>query len=443
MQSAVRDAGTVINWLQGTRQMLVNDDPRVKALAMQKLQLKSDAEWEATRQKLLQQLDASLQVAQAHATKAMQAGSPPSAEPFVPADRFGAVFQSAMEEHLNDRQTSALHATTAATPAPYGPPEKFDSEDVGWVVVLFARMEEGLEGKHIFIHHADVTNFRHDLPVQTSVALFADWATGEAPALSVKAAIEQRSPEYTIHLGDTYYAGFEDEVSHNLIACWPGGVQYGKAFTLNGNHEMYSGGNAYFELIPMFGQAASYFNLGNQSWRIIGLDTSYTERGGDAIASSWGELVDLEIDWLKAQIQQAQAFNPPAKVILLTHHQLFSAFEGTDLGQVLLRQLKSFLDSGRIYAWFWGHEHRGVVYAPNALYNFKARCIGHGGFPYAPFSGTPPGTATFPIAWSEQRTEPNNAWYGIRGFALMTFNGAQAKVDYIDQTGATVYSEQW
>jgi hypothetical protein len=443
MQNAVRDVGTVLNWMQGTRQLLEDDDPRVKALGMQKLQLHTDAEWEAARQRLLQQLDGSMEVARAHANTAIQAGSPPQSQPFAPADRFGAVFQSAMEEHLNDRQTSATQATAAGVATPFGPPEKFDSGDLGWVVVLFARMEEGLQGKHIFIHHSDVSNFRYELPDQTTVALFADWATGEPPALSIKSAIQNQSPEYTIHLGDTYYAGFEDEISHNLIACWPGGVQYGKAFALNGNHEMYSGGNAYFELIPMFGQSASYFNLGNQYWRLIALDTSYPERGGDAPGSSWGELVDIEIEWLTAQIQHAQSFTPPARVILLTHHQLFSAFDGTDLGQVLLGQLKSFLDGGNIYAWFWGHEHRGIVYGPNPTYNFKARCIGHGGFPYPPSNDSPAHEAAFPSAWREVRSEPNNAWYGMRGFALLSFAAATAKIDYIDQTGVSVYSEQW
>ena len=40
-------------------------------------------------------------------------------------------------------------------------------------------------------------------------------------------------------------------------------MQYGKSFALNGNHEMYSGGNAYFNLLPIFGQSAiSVINFG-------------------------------------------------------------------------------------------------------------------------------------------------------------------------------------
>jgi hypothetical protein len=80
--------------------------------------------------------------------------------------------------------------------------------------------------------------------------------------LRSKWAIEKRSPEYTIDLGDTYYAGFKDEISHNLLACWPCGIKYEKCFAMNGNHEMYCGGKPYFDYIPILGQSASYFNLG-------------------------------------------------------------------------------------------------------------------------------------------------------------------------------------
>ncbi|HEV2418127.1 MAG TPA: metallophosphoesterase [Terriglobia bacterium] len=443
MQKAVRDVGMVLDWMGGTKQLLEADDPQFKALAKQKLGIQTDAAWEAERVQLLQQLNTSMGNAQNHAVKTVNAGVPQSSAPYVPSERFGAIFQSAMEEHLNDRLTSTALAQEAGAAPPYGPPEKFDSGDLGWSVVLLARLEERLKGKHVFVHSADFTVFRYDMPESTSLALFADWATGEAPALTIKAAIEKQSPEFTIHLGDTYYAGFGDEISHNLVSCWPGGVQYRKSFTLNGNHEMYSGGNAYFNILPLFGQPASYFNLGNQHWRLIALDTSWCERAGDTPSSSLGELVNLEVDWLKAQIAHAQAFNPPARIILLTHHQLFSAFDGDGLGKYLLPQVKPFLDSDSIYAWFWGHEHRGIVYDQNETYKVRSRCMGHGGFPYPPDNNQPAYLQQFPILWREQRPEPGNAWYGMRGFAMLRFAGAQVKIDYIDQTGATTFSETW
>ncbi len=418
------------------------DDPQFKAIAMQKLNLQTEAQWEATRSDLLQRLNASMANAQQHAVAAVSAGTPPSTKPYVPSDRFAAVFQSAMEEHLNDRLTSAALAQEAGTSPPYGPPEKYDSGDLGWSVVLLARTEELLKGKHPFVHSSDFTVFRYDMTDSAAVALFADWATGEAPALTIKAQIESQSPEYTIHLGDTYYAGFGDEISHNLVACWPGSVKYKRSFTLNGNHEMYSGGHAYFNILALFGHSASYFNLGNQHWRLIGLDTSWCERAGDEQASSYGELVNIEVDWLKAQVEHAQSFNPPARIILLTHHQFFSAFDGDILGKYLLPQVQPLLDNDGIYAWFWGHEHRGIVYDQNETYKFRARCIGHGGFPYPPDQGQPVHLQQFPILWREDRPEPGNAWYGMRGFAMLRFAGAQVKIDYIDQAGSVRHTEE-
>jgi hypothetical protein len=56
-------------------------------------------------------------------------------------------------------------------------------------------------------------------------------------------------------------------------------------FCLDGNHEMYARGFAYFDrILPALGpmlhgkpcaQKASFFCLENEYWRIIGLDTAY------------------------------------------------------------------------------------------------------------------------------------------------------------------------
>ena len=50
-------------------------------------------------------------------------------------------------------------------------------------------------------------------------------------------------------------------------------------WALNANHDMYCGGYGYFgHLLPAIGQPASYFSLGNDFWRLIGLDTGYVAR---------------------------------------------------------------------------------------------------------------------------------------------------------------------
>src|ERR1700722_11251878 len=103
MQKVVRNAGAVLDWMKGTRQLIESDDPRFKATATRAFDLKTPADWTALKGDLLTQLDASAQNAQNHAHRAIETHGNLSAQPFIPADKFGAVFQSAMVEHLNDR----------------------------------------------------------------------------------------------------------------------------------------------------------------------------------------------------------------------------------------------------------------------------------------------------------------------------------------------------
>jgi hypothetical protein len=37
---------------------------------------------------------------------------------------------------------------------------------------------------------------------------------------------------------------------------------------------------------------------------------------------------------------------------------------------------------GKIVAWYWGHEHLGVIYDRSETWGIHGRCIGHSGFPY-------------------------------------------------------------
>jgi hypothetical protein len=443
MQRPVKNVGTVINWMEGTRKLIQDDDPRFKAAAMSDAKFTSETEWQTLKTQLLADLQKAIDNAKQHAHDTVNKNGSLDAEPFLPQDKFTAVFQSALDEHLSDRVSSFAEAVASGVKPPFGPPEKFDGGDAGWMIVLAARLQQAMSGKATFVHHADFSSFRYEMPETTSVVLFGDWATGEAPALALKSAIEKTAPEYTIHLGDTYYAGFRNEISHNLVANWPGGVKYQKDFAMNGNHEMYCGGKPYFGSIAVFGQSASYFNIGNKYYRIIGLDTSWCERDGPTPASSWGELAQIQLPWLDAQIRAAQAEFSGVRIILLTHHQLFSAFDGDDLGQFLLNQLHSHIEAKDFFAWFWGHEHRGIVYADNSTFNFKARCIGHGGFPYAPCTDVPSHLNKFPISWREERCEPDNAWYGMRGFAKLTFAGPSVSVEYIDQENQVQFTEKW
>ena len=78
---------------------------------------------------------------------------------------------------------------------------------------------------------------------------------------------------------------------------------------LNSNHEMYSGGNYYFEdTLPAFGQDASYFVHQNKNWTLVGLDVAHTDHAID----------DKQVDWLKGVLSQAG----DRKVILFSHQSI-------------------------------------------------------------------------------------------------------------------------
>ncbi|WP_405126883.1 hypothetical protein ACEPM2_19655 (plasmid) [Ralstonia pseudosolanacearum] len=112
-------------------------------------------------------------------------------------------------------------------------------------------------------------------PEHVSLAIAGDWGTGDGIAGKVAKAMGQRPADYTIHLGDVYYAGANADEGRDLSA-WPAGTL--GQFTLNSNHEMYSGAVGYFrELAQRFPlqNGTSYFSLQNDHWLIVGLDTAY------------------------------------------------------------------------------------------------------------------------------------------------------------------------
>src|SRR5262245_38795630 len=119
------------------------------------------------------------------------------------------------------------------------------------------------------------------------VNIAGDWATGTEESDRIGELLAANRPHYTIHLGDVYYVGDEDEVGANYLGKakagsrpvkWPLGLV--GSFALNGNHEMFANGHAYFEsLLPAMGvrprpgeppgkQKASFFCLRNDYWDV-------------------------------------------------------------------------------------------------------------------------------------------------------------------------------
>jgi hypothetical protein len=208
------------------------------------------------------------------------------------------------------------------------------------------------------------------LPDNAQIAIIGDWGTALYGALEIEKTIRNRRKPFDllVHLGDIYYSGTHKEVKTRFLNHWP--VAMGKINrALNSNHEMYSGGYAYFQdILPAFHQSSSYFALQNKHWTFVGLDVAYQDHAID----------DDQIAWLTQILNQAG----DRKIVLFSHHQLYSQFESQGRSLLAHGGFETILRSKRIFAWYWGHEHRCVLFDErDKQFGLWGRCIGHGGMP--------------------------------------------------------------
>jgi hypothetical protein len=266
------------------------------------------------------------------------------------------------------------------------------------------------------------------IPDNARIAVFADWGTGLYGAPAIKQSIEGLDRcDVVLHLGDTYYSGEAGEIQERLIGCWPNRPAGTINRSLNGNHEMYSGGKAYFDaLASFFQQPASCFALQNSGWILVCLDTSYQDF----------DLDGAQVEWLNSIVNAAGT----RKLILFSHHQPFSQLD--DQGPKIQAALAGLLNAQRIDAWYWGHEHRLVLYDPHPKWGFKGRCIGNGGFPQ--FRDDLPGIGGNIYQWINLAEQPQvapkaqlldgpNFWipldqggFSPHGYVVLDFDGDNA-----------------
>jgi hypothetical protein len=360
--------------------------------------------------------------------------------------------QSALERHFlerrqvevakpDDRRRSGKDVAVTDASLPGNKPsrdrdgrrvfDKFSISDIGWVSSLFAEGVRKFRDRHPFPEKpAEPLTIGN----QARLVLVGDWGTGLPRARKVAREIrkvldeglETGREQHVVHLGDVYYAGWEYEYRDRFLALWP--VEPGEqerilSWNLNGNHDMYAGGHAFFDYAlkdPRFArqQGSSRFSFRNDNWTIAGLDTSWQEHG----------LEGDQREWALGLITDA-----PGKALLLSHHQLFSAYEPGG-GEMLRWKIAPVLDTGRVRSWFWGHEHRCVLYEPHEKVEY-ARCIGHGGVPVymrhqAGDPYPPPATYEFRDFFQEELER----WARF-GFAVLDFDGPEIAVRYIDENG--------
>jgi hypothetical protein len=200
------------------------------------------------------------------------------------------------------------------------------------------------------------------------VAMMADWGTGlyGAPVCARSIEADRRPFDLLLHLGDIYYSGTPSEVRTRFLEKWPKRPEALNR-ACNANHEMYTGGEGYFRvLLPAFNQPSSYFALQTDAWLLVGLDSAYEDH----------DLAGDQAAWLERLVQNAG----DRKVVLFSHHQPYSLFDNQ--GPKLVTKLGALLARKKIFAWYWGHEHRCVLYDAHPTWGVLGRCIGHGGYPY-------------------------------------------------------------
>jgi hypothetical protein len=336
-----------------------------------------------------------------------------------------------------------------------------------------------------------------------------DWGTGTDEAFVAGRGLSHPLPDYTIHLGDVYFIGDKAEIDTNFLGLqsqryryayqtvkWPIGSR--GSFALNGNHEMYANGNGYFNhLLPAMGavgsakvgpakvgpaknaaggshgapvartlgQGTSFFCLELDRWLIVGVDTGYNSRGLpflsqlDPIPVRWirrlqdwlkpsCSLPEPLLDWLRNDVRpllRKDETSPPRGVILLSHHQYFSAFPEEFVFEIPAAQIHEALGISTA-VWFWGHEHRFAGYefgGPGAL-QVHGRCLGHGGMPVSTAQTVPtPGKApspliaagTPPLCFLDNRAYQTNAdgsSFGWNGYMKMEVAGETVTIRYYD-----------
>jgi len=243
------------------------------------------------------------------------------------------------------------------------------------------------------------------LPPSATVLLIGDWGTGTEPAKALLAEAATHAPDIFIHLGDVYYAGTPHEAQANFLdvcnAVFDRSSGHLPIYNLTGNHDMYAGGLGYFALLPKTNptppfvedqqQQASFFCLRNPSgaFQLLGMDTGLHD--GDPFT------VNTDVTWLEPSeaawhLDKINEFHEQGgRTILLSHHQLFSAFESIGESATRAPELQAYnpklldvfrdvLEAGKVLAWFWGHEHNLGIYAPYGPLK-RGRCIGHGAIP--------------------------------------------------------------
>jgi len=299
---------------------------------------------------------------------------------------------------------------------------KFSTCDPAWAQAVTRYVQyfglDGKKGEIPYVHYTGMDDFVIErLPADARIALVADWGTGTEDAVALLEQVRAHDPDILIHLGDIYYAGTPDECQKYFLTLvdrvFSRGAGQVPVFNLCGNHDVYSGGGGFYGLLPQLNpsppfhpgweQKASYFALRSSAWQLLGMDTGLHDHDPFDVTGDVTWLEPAEEAW---HVDKVRRFSKNGgRTILLSHHQLFSAFSAigkqgkvpdVSINANLQASWQKLAAAGDVAAWFWGHEHNLCIYEPFAGLD-KGRCIGHGAIPafldpspYDPIEGVSP-----------------------------------------------------
>ncbi|MGB8493962.1 MAG: metallophosphoesterase [Candidatus Acidiferrum sp.] len=322
---------------------------------------------------------------------------------------------------------------------------RYEQLDPLWELVAGTVWLENLLHKHPF---PSGTPSRVEITDQATIALAGDFGTGnfgasDSPSTKISKFIPSLSPDQTIHLGDVYYAGTSEEESSKLMNFWPRGKL--ASFTLNSNHEMYSGGGPYFNeavggpVFNKFQSPFSFFALENSKWIIVGLDSAYSSGVLDLyMDGSLGN--NAQLPFLRDLAQRGK--DEGKKLILLTHHNGLPE-DGVQSGaplRLFTEVMSAFRGLPPPAYWYWGHKHMGVAYKPlqNGL---LCRCVGHSALPWGFASDLQKSPM---VQWFEKcnAKDPDSPLRVYNGFVLLQLDGANLAEAFYDETGRVAWIPQ-
>ena len=382
-----------------------------------------------------------------------------AAAPYLARDPAVSLVQSAVESALRERGVPdqppgrpGLWAKIVEIVEGFLHRGNFGPDDPDWITKIAESMLSHLaKGNHPF----NPKPAEHAIGAAARLVVVGDWGTGLPRARAVARymgeevvdALAKGREAHVIHLGDVYYSGLPEEVQRHVLDLWPVTTTQARAgvtsWSLNGNHDMYSGGYGYYDTLladPRFatqhsadGASTSFFRLTAPGWDFVGLDTSW-----DTDVLTKGAAAVLEDPQAEYVAQVARASD--RKLVLLSHHQLATVYDHGDIGPVLTAKLGPVLASGRVTAWWWGHEHRCVGFEATQGVKFP-RCIGHGGVPVLQ-THTDADKPPAPWAWQPTGyvTSGGQRWATF-GFAVFDLDGDRIQARYRDEQGATIRTE--